>query len=308
MAPRQGGRPSGGRGNRPATGGGRPAKAGAKSGGRSGRTLTTDGPRGRNEQGRGFGQSRNSLGGEQVEGRRAVRELLLADRRRVREIWVADGVSESDVVDEIVVLAAEGRVPVRHVPRAKLEASAKSDAPQGVLAMAEAIPEVELDELFAQQAGVHPFLLAFDGVTDPHNLGSLIRTGECAGVTGLILPRHRSVHITPTVAKASAGAVEHVPMALVAGLPAALSTCKEAGVWTVGLDMDGDTEITDLTVADQPVVLVFGAEGTGLSRLTKARCDVVARIPQYGSVASLNVAAAGAIACFEVARRRQLTS
>jgi len=233
-----------------------------------------------------------------------VRELLLAGRRRVREVWIAEGVGESDLVQEILDLCAESRLPVRNVPRARLDAMATSDSPQGILARAEPIPEEDLDDMCKQQGDVKPFLLAFDGVTDPHNLGSLIRTGECAGITGIVLPRHRAVHITPTVAKASAGAVEHVPMTLVAGLPAALLTCKTAGVWTVGLDMEGDTDIGDLAVADQPVALVFGAEGAGLSRLTKQRCDVLARIPQYGAVASLNVAAAGAIACFEIARRR----
>jgi 23S rRNA (guanosine2251-2'-O)-methyltransferase len=244
------------------------------------------------------------LGGDQVEGRRAVRELLSAERRRVREIWVADGATENDVLVDIMDLARDQRVPLRQVSREQLTRAASSDAPQGVLAYAEPLEDHDLDDLI--DVTTNPFLLAFDGVTDPHNLGALIRTGECAGVTGVILPKHRSVHVTPTVAKASAGAIEHVPMALVAGLPAALADCKQAGVWTVGLDMDGDTDIHDLTVADQPLVLVFGAEGKGLSRLTKQRCDVLARIPQYGNVASLNVSAAGAIACFEVARKRSL--
>jgi 23S rRNA (guanosine2251-2'-O)-methyltransferase len=193
-------------------------------------------------------------------------------------------------------------VPVKQVGRESLMRASRSDAPQGVLAYAEPLHEYKLEELIDPET--NPFLLAFDGVTDPHNLGAIIRTGECSGVTGVILPKHRSVHITPTVAKASAGAIEHVPMAMVGGLPSALSECKDAGVWTVGLDMDGDTDIHDLTVADQPLVLIFGAEGKGLSRLTKQRCDVLARIPQYGNVASLNVSAAGAIACFEVARKR----
>lgn len=244
------------------------------------------------------------LGGDQIEGRNAVRELLRAERRRVKEVWFAQGMTDADVLDEIADLCAEHRVPLRHVPRAKLDSTARSDSPQGVLAMAAPLPESSFEELLEQHGDIKPFLLAFDGVTDPHNLGSLIRTGECAGVTGIVLPKHRTVHVTPTVAKASAGAIEHVPMALVAGVPAAMSDCKEAGVWTVGLDMDGDVDIHDVTVSDQPVMLIFGAEGEGLSRLTKQRCDVLARIPQYGSVSSLNVAAAGAIACFEVARAR----
>jgi 23S rRNA (guanosine2251-2'-O)-methyltransferase len=249
-------------------------------------------------------QRDRGLGGEQVEGRRAVRELLAADRRRVREVYIAQGMDESDLVAEIIEMCIERRVPIRQVGRSRVDHIAKSDAPQGVVAMAAPLPEVDLSELTASSEHHKPFLLAFDGVTDPHNLGSLIRTGECAGITGVVLPKHRAVHVTPTVAKASAGAVEHVPMSVVTGLPSALTDMKEAGVWTVGLDPDGDIDVNELAVADQPLVLVFGAEGAGLSRLTKQRCDVLARIPQYGSVASLNVAAAGAVACFAIAHRR----
>lgn len=248
--------------------------------------------------------SEKGLGGEQVEGRRAVYELLAANRRRVREVYVAQDLDESELMHEILDLCVDRRVPVRQVGRSRISQMAKSEAPQGVIAMAAPLPELELRELCETRPGHVPFLLAFDGVTDPHNLGSLIRTGECAGVTGVVLPRHRAVHVTPTVAKASAGAIEHVPMAVVPGLPSALEDCKKSGVWTVGLDPDGDVDIDDVAVADQSIVLVFGAEGAGLSRLTKARCDVLARIPQYGSVASLNVAAAGAVACFAIARRR----
>lgn len=256
---------------------------------------------------RGFQRKDFGLGGDQVEGRQAVRELLTAGRRRVREVFIAQGVDESEAIGDIIDLCSKQGILVRNVGRSRIDQMAKSEAPQGVLAIAAEIPEVDLSELCETQDGIKPFLLAFDGVTDPHNLGSLIRTGECAGVTGVVLPKHRAVHVTPTVTKASAGAIEHVPMAVVTGLPSALQECKEAGVWTVGLDPDGDTDITELAVADQPIILVFGAEGAGLSRLTKQRCDVLARIPQYGSVASLNVAAAGAIACFEIARRRAIT-
>ena len=123
--------------------------------------------------------------------------------------------------------------------------------------------------------------------------------------TGVVLPRHRAAHVTPTVAKAAAGAVEHLPIALVSGLPSALSRLKELGVWSVGLDGAGDTSLFgDLAVATEPVCLVLGAEGKGLSRLVRERCDVLAAIPLRGALASLNVSAAAAVACYEVARRR----
>lgn len=247
-----------------------------------------------------------SLGGEQVEGRQAVRELLAARRRRAREVWIADEAAENAVLAEITDLAAEARVPVRRVPRGRLDAAARTDAPQGVLARAEPLPEAELASLATADGGPTPFLLVLDGVTDPHNLGALLRTAVCAGATGAVLGRHRAAHVTPTVAKAAAGAVEHLPMALVPGIPAALAELGRAGVWTVGLAADGERPIHELGLADQPVALVLGSEGKGLSRLARQRCDVVAAIPLRGPIGSLNVAAAGAVAAFTFALARGL--
>lgn len=253
---------------------------------------------------RGGRAAHSGLGGEQVEGRHAVRELLAAGRRRVREVLLAEGMEPSALVTEIVDLATALRVPVRRVSRARLDGLAATDAPQGVVARAEPLAEADLDTLARSVGTRTPFLLALDGVTDPHNLGALLRTAECAGATGAVLPRHRAAHVTPTVTKAAAGAIEHLPMALVAGLPAALTQLRRAGVWTVGLDQDAVQSVYDLAVGTEPVAVVLGAEGRGLSRLALERCDLVVRIPQRGSLSSLNVAAAGAVACFEVARRR----
>jgi len=247
------------------------------------------------------------LGGDQVEGRQAVREMLLAGRRKVHEVWVASDQDESDVLDDIAELAMSVGVPVRDVARSKLFARAKTEAPQGVLALAHELPEVDFDDLLVRpKNGAAPFLLAVDGVTDPGNLGALLRSAECAGVTGVVLPRHRSVHVTPTVAKTAAGAVEYLRMAIVGGLPSAIVAAQKQGVWVVGLDGGGDAPLFDLALADEPVMLVLGAEGKGLSRLVRQRCDVVAAIPLGGRLGSLNVSAAGALACFEVARRRHL--
>jgi 23S rRNA (guanosine2251-2'-O)-methyltransferase len=253
-----------------------------------------------------FRTSSKGLGGEQVEGRQAVRELLVAGRRRTRLELLAEDLDPAPIIDEIVELAGEARVPVKRIGRAALDAQARSEAPQGVLAHAAPLVEADLDALCRRLVhGRPPFLLALDGITDPQNVGALLRTADCAGVSGVVLPRHRAAHISPTAAKAAAGAVEHLDIALVGGLPAALNRVRELGVWVVGLDEGGDTTLYDLPVADQPVLLVLGAEGSGLSRLTRARCDVVASIPLQGHLPSLNVAAAGALACFEVARRRR---
>ncbi|MFM8305409.1 MAG: TrmH family RNA methyltransferase, partial [Actinomycetota bacterium] len=152
------------------------------------------------------------------------------------------------------------------------------------------------------------FLLALDGVTDPGNLGAVLRVAGAVGVTGVVVPRHRAALLTPAAVKAAAGAVEHVPVAPVGGIPAALERARRAAVWTVGLAAEGDASVFDLAVADQPLMLVLGAEGAGLARLTRERCDLLAAIPMPGPVDSLNVATAAAIACFEVLRRRSLAA
>ncbi len=248
---------------------------------------------------------RTELGGEQVEGRQAVAELLAARRRPATDVWMSQELQRAPILDRIEKLATDARVPVRRVSRSRLDAAAATDSPQGVLAHAGPLPEADLDDLCQTGAGPKPFLLAVDGVTDPHNLGALLRSAEAAGATGAVLARHRAVHVTPTVAKAAAGAIEHVPMAIVAGLPAALARAKELGCWVVGLAEDADQSLFDaLPVADEAIVVVVGAEGTGLSRLARARCDVVVGIPMKGRLASLNVSAAGALALFEVSRRR----
>jgi 23S rRNA (guanosine2251-2'-O)-methyltransferase len=217
---------------------------------------------------------------------------------------MAEGLEPAPILREITELARRHKVPVRYVGRRALEAEARTEGPQGVLAHARPLPEWDFDELCRGEAP-KPFLLAFDGVTDPQNLGALLRSGEGAGVTGAVLPRHRTAHVTPTVTKAAAGAVERVRLAVVPGLPAAVSRARELGVWVVGLDEGGDQSLFDLPpVASEPVMLVLGAEGAGLSRLVRQRCDVLVRIPLQGAMPSLNVAAAGTLAAFEVSRRR----
>jgi len=247
-----------------------------------------------------------SLGGEQVEGRQAVRELLIAGTRKVREVWVATDLDDNEVVGDIVDIARSMRVQVQQVNRKRLEAAARSEAPQGVIAFAAPLREAELADLLRRRAGVQPFLVAVDGVTDPGNLGALLRSCDGAGVGGVVIPRHRAVHVTPTVAKAAAGAVEHVPMALVGGLPAALARIKEAGIWVVGLDDGAERDLFDLgDLAAEGICLVLGAEGSGLSRLVRERCDLIVSIPMRGRLSSLNVSAAAALATYEVARHRR---
>ena len=246
-----------------------------------------------------------SLGGDQVEGRHAVRELLLAGTRRTREVVLVGDLDDAPILEDIIDLADENKVPIRELARSKFESMVRTGASQGVLATAAPLQPTELADLLADGSKDHkPFLLLLDGITDPQNLGAILRTAECSGVTGVVLPRHRAAHITPSVTKAAAGAIEHLRMALVGGLPAAMQTLSDSGVWTVGLDGGGDQSIHRLTVADEPIALVLGAEGSGLSRLVRQRCDALASIPLQGALGSLNVSAAAAVACFEILSRR----
>lgn len=246
------------------------------------------------------------LGGEQIEGRQAVRELLLGQRRRIREIWIANDIETSPVIEDILELARDQRVQVTNVPRRELEREARSEAPQGVLAKADPIEETLLADLLAEQRD-EPFLLvAIDGVTDPGNLGAILRCCDGAGVDAVILPRHRAVHITPTVAKASAGAIEYLNMCVVGGLPSALAEMKQAGVFIVGLDDSAEKSIFEINEpAKESICLVLGAEGPGMSRLARERCDLLVNIPMLGALSSLNVSVAAALATYEIVRSRR---
>ena len=245
------------------------------------------------------------LGGEQVEGRQAVRELLIAQRRKVKEIWFANDIDPAPILEDIEQLAHAARVTLMDVSRRTLEDTARSEAPQGVIAFAAEIEEASFADMMKKVNGVAPFLVAVDGVTDPGNLGALLRCCDGAGVTGVLLPKHRTVHVTPTVTKSSAGAVEHLPMTLVSGLPTAINQMKEKGIWVVGLDDSSDNTLFDLgDLANEGICLVLGSEGKGISKLVRERCDTVVSIPMLGQVSSLNVSAAAALATYEIARVR----
>jgi 23S rRNA (guanosine2251-2'-O)-methyltransferase len=305
-----GGKGSGGKGSGSRGSGGKGAGGGSAPG-RSGPSRQGARPSGRPPSGRTSRQPSGSaggakgLGGRQIEGRQAVRELLIAERRKVHEVWISAELEGDAGVADIVEIAAARRIPLLHVAKARLEREARSEAPQGVLAHAAEIPEADLADLIGGRGARNPFLVAVDGVTDPGNLGAIIRTCDAAGVTGVLLPRHRAVHVTPTVAKSAAGAVEYVPMALVPGLPAALRQLTERGIWIVGLDDGADRGLYDIgSLAAEPICLVLGAEGAGLSRLVRERCDSIVGIPMAGHVSSLNVSAAAAVSLYEVARLR----
>lgn len=249
----------------------------------------------------GEGRRQKGPGGDRVEGRHAVRELLIAGARPVREIVMQSGLDHSDILEDITILAEDRRVNIREVGRNAFDAMSHTESAQGVLAEAAPLNSIDIEDMLEED---NPFLVMLDGVTDPHNLGAVFRSADAAGVTGIVLPKHRSARVSATVTKTAAGAVEHVPIASVAGVPATISLLQQREVWTVGLDERGSQSIHDLALVDQPLCLVLGAEGAGLSRLTRERCDVLVSIPMRGAVASLNVSAAATVAMFDIARRR----
>jgi len=194
---------------------------------------------------------------------------------------------------------------VREAPREKLDRLAGTDRHQGVVAVVADYRYRELGELLegARAAGAPPLVVVLDGIEDPQNLGAIIRSAHALGAHGVVIPKDRAAGITPAAAKASAGAVEHCPVARVTNLAQALERLKEAGVWTVATDASADEPISavDLTV---PTALVIGSEGAGVRPLVRRTCDRVARIPMQGKVGSLNASASAAIALYEVLRQR----
>jgi 23S rRNA (guanosine2251-2'-O)-methyltransferase len=242
---------------------------------------------------------------DHIEGRNPVREALKAGRP-IRRILIAEGVSDRGPVAEIVAAAGTAGVKVDRVPRHVLDRMAKGRVHQGVVAEADPYRyrSWEAAVAAAKERGEIPLLLALDGVTDPMNLGSLIRSAEAAGAHAVLVPKRRAAPVTPIVEKASAGAIEHLPVDQVNNLERTLERCKQAGLWVVGLAGDAPQDVWECVLLAEPLVLVVGAEGKGISRLISERADALVRIPMAGRVGSLNAAVAGAVALFETLRRR----
>jgi 23S rRNA (guanosine2251-2'-O)-methyltransferase len=234
-----------------------------------------------------------------IYGIHSVAEALRAGR--VREVRVAG--RDDERLRRVLSEAAEKGVPVRHVTREALDRAAADGVHQGVVADVEPRPEATLDSLVADAVGA-PLIVVLDGIEDPHNVGAILRTVDAAGATGVVRQSRRAAPLDGAAAKASAGAVHHVAVADVVNIARAVEDLKAAGVWTVGLDADAKTTYyeLDLTV---PTALVLGAEGHGLRRLVRERCDFVAAIPMAGHVGSLNVSAAAAVVLFEAIRQRR---
>lgn len=239
-----------------------------------------------------------------VAGVHPVRELLRAGRA-VHEVRIADR-TRSAAIDEIRSLADDRDVPVRGLDDASADRLVPGQVHQGVLATAPPFPFQSLDEVLGRRRSVPALLVAVDQVTDPHNLGSVARTAEALGAHGLVVPDRRTASITTTVEKAAAGALAHLPVVAAGNLAKALGTCRDAGLWVVGLEAGSGQLVQDCGLLTEPLVLVVGAEGAGLRQLTRTRCDVLVELPLRGHVESYNASVAAAMALYAVDRARRV--
>ena len=233
-------------------------------------------------------------------GRNPIREALRAGRP-VEKLLVASG-ELSGAAQEIIRMAKDAGAVVQKVERSRLDAICP--AHQGMLAYVAAVPYVELSDILAAAAakGEDPFLILLDGVTDPHNLGAIVRSAECAGAHGVVIPERRAAGLTPAAAKAAAGALSHMPIARVKNLNRAIEELKAQNIWVIGTAMDGEDALSaDLS---GPVALVIGSEGEGISRLTLEKCDRTISLPMKGRIESLNASVAAGILMYEVVRAR----
>ena len=240
---------------------------------------------------------------DMVAGRNAVMEALKGSRS-VNKLMIANGSTEGSI-KEIIAVAKEKGVNIQYWDRSKLDSIARGIRHQGVLAQVAPVQYAELEDILqvAKDRNEPPFIVLLDELEDPHNLGAILRTADAAGVHGVLIPKHRSCPLSATVAKTSAGAVEHVPVARVGNLVQTIKKLKQEGLWVAAADMDGkDYYDTDLT---GPLLLIIGSEGQGVGRLVKEQCDFVVRIPMVGKINSLNASVAGSILMYEAMKQRR---
>ncbi|PIC79601.1 23S rRNA (guanosine(2251)-2'-O)-methyltransferase RlmB [Sporosarcina sp. P18a] len=240
---------------------------------------------------------------ELIGGRNPVVEALRSGRQ-LNKIWVAEGVNKKSI-GEIIKLAKEAGVVVQTAPKQKLDGMTDLSH-QGILASVAAYDYAELEDLFviAKERQEDPFFIILDELEDPHNLGSILRTADASGVHGIIIPKRRAVGLTGVVAKASTGAIEHIPVVRVNNLSQTVDELKKQGVWIAGTDASNSTDYRYMD-ATLPLAVIIGSEGKGMSRILRERCDFLYRLPMVGEVTSLNASVAAALLMYEVLRKRQ---
>lgn len=239
----------------------------------------------------------------QIVGRNPVIEALRAGRE-INKLLVSKGAKEGSI-QQVLGMARQAGIVIQEVDRSRLDALAPDQAHQGVIAMVAAHRYAEVDEILAKAAekGEDALILVLDGIEDPQNLGSLLRTADAVGAHGVVIPERRAVGLTETVAKVSAGAMEYVPVARVTNIAKTLDELKEKGIWVVGTHQDA-RELYHQARLTGPLAVVIGSEGKGIGRLVAEKCDFMVRLPMLGHVTSLNAAVAGAILVYEIRRQR----
>lgn len=256
----------------------------------------------RNENYRNDDVTDESGGVFQLEGRNPVLEALKSDKP-VDTLLVKKGDYEG-TIRVITAIAREKGILIKEMSREKLDEISQTDNHQGVIALCAVRGYVTVDEILAVagERGEPPFIVILDGVTDPHNLGAVIRTAEASGAHGIIIPKRRAVGITPVVGKVSAGAIEHVAIARVSNIAQTIDELKKRGLWVYCCDMGGESLFS--AGLDGAAALVIGAEGAGVSRLVRDKCDFTLSIPMFGKIGSLNASVAAGLFMYEVVRRR----
>lgn len=241
---------------------------------------------------------------DQVEGRNAVIELLESGRD-INKIFISNGEKHGSI-NKIINMAKQRKVLITEVNKAKLKEMAKTENYQGVIAIVPPFEYCDVDDIIeeAKKRNESPFIIILDGIEDPHNLGSIIRTAETAGVHGIIIPKRRAASVNSTVAKVSAGAVEYMKIARVNNINETIKFLKENGIWICGTDISTNTyyDKQDFT---GPIGIVIGSEGFGMSRLVKENCDFLVKIPMKGKITSLNAAVSAGIVIYEAVKQKK---
>ncbi|MCF6095178.1 23S rRNA (guanosine(2251)-2'-O)-methyltransferase RlmB [Microaerobacter geothermalis] len=238
-----------------------------------------------------------------IMGKNPVIEALKSNHP-INKIWISEG-SGKGQMQTVIQLAKERGIVVQAVPKRKLDQWSEGNNHQGVMASIAAYEYADFDALLEQVTAkeTFPFFLILDEIADPHNLGSMIRTADVVGAHGVIIPKRRAVGLTSTVAKASAGAIQYVPVTRVTNIAQTLDRLKENGLWIVGADAGGDKDYREIDY-NMPLALVIGSEGKGISQLNQKKCDILVRLPMKGHVNSLNASVAAAILMYEVFNKR----
>ncbi|ARB39535.1 23S rRNA (guanosine(2251)-2'-O)-methyltransferase RlmB [Mammaliicoccus sciuri] len=237
-----------------------------------------------------------------IVGRHAVKEAIISGHT-INKILIQEGINKKQI-GEILKIAKSEKIVVQTVPKSKIDYL--TDVPhQGIAAQIAPYPYKELEDFISETKDIDhvPCLLMLDGLEDPHNLGSIMRTADAIGIDGIIIPKRRSVQLNATVAKASTGAIQHVPVIRVTNLPQTIERLQEVGYWVAGTDAKNATDYRQMD-AGMPLVIVIGSEGEGMSRLVKDKCDFYIKLPMVGHVNSLNASVAASLLMYEVYRKR----